>query len=298
MSSTYKIDNVIVDTVTNALTASVVNTASYVKGKINVNEISGINNDDILLNNVLNGTASYALSVETVGVNQFSSNTTYNLTSSFSILSKNSETASSLTYPNTTTASYAITSAYAQTALTASYANAIISTNGLPILAAGVRFRGGYDYNAQYGKYVRPVASLWNNAYDDNNSLQRILWSKNIADVRRIGAQQHAFRVNFTTPFANDNYFIICTQCWVCVYNNQSNKGSGDTGSRGWGFRGDGKYNLILEGNAPAKTTNGFSFVVNATFVRTIDVFRGPSTTELILGNCEPWEMEFLIFKV
>lgn len=281
MSSTYKIDNVVVDTVTDAISASYAKTASFFKGKISVSEISGVDNTSIDVKNVLSGTASYALNVETIGVNQFNSNTTYNLTASYAINAKNTNTASLLAYPNTSTASYAITSAYALNALTASYANAIVSTGGMPILVAAVRFYGGFDWNTAYAKYNRPKTysnNVWNPAYSGANAIQRITSSFNVASVQRVSDKIPKFKINFQNSIGTDNYYAVVGQVLVSAYD-----GAGSA-TTDYVFDGNGQY------ESEVKTSNHF---IVSTYA-----FRPSGTNSYLVKTfAEPWEMEILFFK-
>lgn len=281
MSSTYKIDNVVVDTVTNAETASYVPTASYLKGKINVSEIAGINNDNIELKNILNGTASYALNVQSINNNQFITTITYDLSSSYAINSKNSDTSSVLSYPNTSTASYAITSAYALNALTASYANSIVSTGGMPVLIAAVRFYGGFDWNTQYAKYQRPKLysnNVWNPAYSGANASQRITSSFNVSSVQRVSDKTSKFKINFQNGISDNNYYAVVGQLLVSAYD-------GTSGATAYDFNGGGRY------ESEVKNPNYF---IISTFA---DRAYSSNSPYLVRTFAEPWEMEILFFK-
>lgn len=282
MSSTYKIDNVVVDTVTDSISASYAKTASFFKGKINVSEISGIDDTSIEVKNLLNGTASYAINVQNLNSDQFNPNTTYNITASYAINAKNANTASLLAYPNTSTASYAITSAYALNALTASYANAIVSTGGMPTLVAAVRFYGGFDWDTRYAKYNRPKEysnNVWNPAYSGANANQRITSSFNVQSVQRVTAKANKFKINFQNSLGTDNYYAVVGQLLVSAYD-----GAGSAPSD-YVFNGSGQY---------ASEIKNSNYFIISTYA-----YRASSTTTpyLVSTFAEPWEMEILFFK-
>ncbi len=125
MSTTYTIIAPVVGTLQSASYSTFAitsNTSSHVIGDIETNMISSLGGD-ITVNNILVGTCSYANNINTVANESMDSTIVYNITASTTILATTSETASYVQYPNTSTASYAITAAFANSVNTSGIGN-------------------------------------------------------------------------------------------------------------------------------------------------------------------------------